>query len=160
MARVKKTTKAAAPAVETKVEAVETPVVETKAETVETPVVEATTEVEETKEVKKAAAKKTTAKKAAAKEEVKAEAVETPVEETTEVKKTTTKKATLKTTVTLQFAEKSYTEEDLTAIAKDVWTYDLNREVAELKTVELYVKPEEGLCYYVFNGDVAGSFVI
>ena len=148
MARAKKTTKAAAPAVETKVEAVETPVVET------------TTEVEETKEVKKAAAKKTTAKKAAVKEEVKAEAVETPVEETKEVKKATTKKAALKTTVTLQFAEKSYTEEDLTAIAKDVWTYDLNKEVAELKTVELYVKPEEGLCYYVFNGDVTGSFGI
>ena len=132
MARTtKKTTKAAAPVAETKVEAVET--------VVETP-------VEEVKEVKKAPAKRTSTKKAAVKEEVK-------VEETA-------KETVLKANVTLQFADKSYTEESLTAIAKDVWTFDLNKDVAELKTVELYVKPEEGLCYYVFNGDVTGSFVI
>ena len=103
-------------------------------------------------EAKKAPAKKAAAKKAEA--EVKEEAKKAPA------KKATTKKAALTTTVTLQFADKSYTEESLTAIAKDVWTYDLNQDVAELKTVELYVKPEEGLCYYVFNGDVTGNFVI
>ena len=81
-------------------------------------------------------------------------------EEKAPAKKTTTKKATLKANVTLQFAEKSYTEESLVAIAKDVWTYDLNEKATALKTVELYVKPEEGLCYYVFNGDITGSFVI
>ena len=74
--------------------------------------------------------------------------------------KKTTKKAAVKANVTLQFAEKSYTEETLVNIAKDVWTYDLNEKEASLKTVELYVKPEEGLCYYVFNGDITGSFVI
>ena len=95
--------------------------------------------------------------------------VETPVVEEeakkapakkTAAKKATTKKAALTTTVTLQFADKSYTEESLTAIAKDVWKYDLNQEEADLTTVELYVKPEEGLCYYVFNGEITGSFVI
>ena len=107
--------------------------------------------VEEVKEeVKKAPAKKATTKKAAAKEEVKAE----------EPAKKTTKKATLKTNVTLQFAEKSYTEESLVTIAKDVWKFDLKQKATDLKSVELYVKPEEGLCYYVFNGDVTGSFVI
>ena len=70
------------------------------------------------------------------------------------------KKVALKTAVTLQFAEKSYTEESLVSIAKDVWKFDLNQNDADLKSVELYVKPEEGLCYYVFNGDVTGSFVI
>ena len=144
MARTtKKTTKATktvkAPVVETKVEAVVAE--EVKAEVVETPVVEEVkTEVVETPAVEEEA-KKAPAKKAAA-------------------KKATTKKAALTTTVTLQFADKSYTEESLTAIAKDVWKYDLNQEDADLKTVELYVKPEEGLCYYVFNGDVTGSFVI
>lgn len=133
MARTaKKTTKAATPVVETKVEAV----AEVKEEV--TPVAE--------EEVKKAPAKKAATKKAAVKEEVK---VEEPA-----------KKAAVKANVTLQFAEKSYTEESLVAIAKDVWTYDLNQDDADLKTVELYVKPEESLCYYVFNGDVTGSFVI
>ena len=148
MAR-KKTTKAAkkveavvvkeTPVVEETVVVEETPVAEETVVVEEAPVVEETVAVEEAsvaeEEVKKAPAKKAPAKKA-------------------------TKKATLTTTVTLQFAEKSYTEETLTAIAKDVWKYDLNQEDADLKTVELYVKPEEGLCYYVFNGDVTGSFVI
>ncbi|MBR4982521.1 MAG: hypothetical protein IKY94_08170 [Lachnospiraceae bacterium] len=138
---VKKTTKAVTPVAETKVEAV----VEVKEEVKATPVAE----VKE--EAKKAPAKKATTKKAVAKEEVKAEAT---------AKKAATKKTALKANVTLQFAEKSYTEESLVTIAKDVWTYDLNQKEADLKTVELYVKPEEGLCYYVFNGDVTGSFVI
>lgn len=138
---VKKTTKAVTPVAETKVEAV----VEVKEEVKATPVAE----VKE--EAKKAPAKKATTKKAAAKEEVKAEAP---------AKKAVAKKTALKANVTLQFAEKSYTEESLVTIAKDVWTYDLNQKETDLKTVELYVKPEEGLCYYVFNGDVTGSFVI
>ena len=111
-----------------------TPVVEKAVEVKEE--VKATPVVEEVKAEVKEEAKKAPAKKAAA------------------------KKAALTTTVTLQFADKSYTEESLTAIAKDVWTYDLNEKEADLKSVELYVKPEEGLCYYVFNGDVTGSFVI
>lgn len=135
---VKKTTKAATPVVETKVEAV--------AEVKEAPVAEAK------EEVKKAPAKKAATKKATVKEEVKAEE---PAK-----KATTTKKTALKATVTLQFAEKSYTEESLVTIAKDVWKFDLKQKATDLKSVELYVKPEEGLCYYVFNGDVTGSFVI
>ena len=120
-------------------------------ETVKEEVKEAVAEVKEEvkEEVKKAPAKKAATKKVEVAEEAKAP-----------VKKAATKKAEVKANVTLQFADKSYTEESLTAIAKDVWTYDLNEKEADLKTVELYVKPEEGLCYYVFNGDVTGSFVI
>ena len=137
MARtVKKTTK--------KEEVKTTPVVETKAEAV-AEVKEAVAEVKE--EVKKAPAKKAVAKK------------ET-VEEKAPAKKAVAKKEAVKASVTLQFAEKSYTEETLVNIAKDVWKFDLNQKEADLKTVELYVKPEESLCYYVFNGDVTGSFVI
>ena len=141
---VKKTTKAATPVVETKVEKA----VEVKEEVKATPVVEEV-KAEVKEEVKKAPAKKATAKK-----EVKEEAKKAPA------KKAAVKKAALTTTVTLQFAEKSYTEESLTAIAKDVWKYDLEQKEADLNTVELYVKPEEGLCYYVFNGDITGNFVI
>jgi len=144
MARtVKKTTK--------KEEVKATPVVETKVEAVaEVKETEVAAEVKE--EVKKAPAKKTATKKAAVKEET--------VEEKAPAKKAVAKKETVKASVTLQFAEKSYTEETLVSIAKDVWKFDLNQKDADLKTVELYVKPEESLCYYVFNGDVTGSFVI
>ena len=144
---VKKTTKAATPVVETKVEKT----VEVKEEVKATPVVEEV-KAEVKEEVKKAPAKKAAEKKV--EKEVKEEAKKAPA------KKAAAKKTSLTTTVTLQFAEKSYTEESLTAIAKDVWKYDLEQKEADLKTVELYVKPEEGLCYYVFNGDITGNFVI
>lgn len=104
----------------------------------------------------KAAAKKTTAKKPA-------------------VKKTTTKKAAEKTeekpvtqraakkaaapVVHLQFSNKAYSIEDLQKIANDVWKFDLHNE-EDYTSLELYVKPEESVAYYVFNGDITGHFFI
>ncbi len=89
----------------------------------------------------KAAAKKPAAKKAAAKK---------PAAKATDVK----------VSVNVQFGGKSYTTEDLVKIAKDVWKYDLKQKAADFKSVELYVKPEDGMTYYVINGKEAGSFYI
>lgn len=79
-------------------------------------------------------------------------------------KKTTAKKAPVKKEVkvsmNVQFGGKSYTTEDLVKIAKDVWRYDLKQKAADFKSVELYVKPEDGMAYYVINGKEAGSFYI
>ena len=90
---------------------------------------------------KKATDKKTTAKKTAA-------------------KKSTAKKADLKTSVCVQFSGKSYSEEDLVKMARDVWKYDLKQKLGDLVSVELYVKPEENMVYYVMNKDFAGNFYI
>ena len=119
----------------------------------------ATTPVEapaaKTEEKKETAAKKPAAKKpgrkpgrkpAAAKKETAA--------------KTTTRKAAVKETVHVQFSGKTYTTEDLVKIAKDVWKYDLKKKVGDFKNVELYVKPEESVVYYVINGEEKGSFNI
>ena len=79
-------------------------------------------------------------------------------------KKTTTrktvKKADQKTSLHVQFSGKSYSEEDLVKMAQDVWKYDLKQKVRELASIELYVKPEENLVYYVMNDKFTGSFVI
>ena len=107
--------------------------------------VEAKKAVEEKKAVpaKKAAApKKETAKKAAP------------------AKKEATVKAATKVSVNLQFAGKEYKAEDFEKMAKDVWQYDLGKKAADLKSVDLYVKPEENKVYYVMNGDVTGDFDI
>lgn len=107
--------------------------------------VEAKKAVEEKKAVpaKKAAApKKETAKKAAP------------------AKKEATVKAATKVSVNLQFAGKEYKAEDFEKMAKDVWQYDLGNKAADLKSVDLYVKPEENKVYYVMNGDVTGDFDI
>ena len=137
----------------------------------------------EKKPVAKAVAKKAPAKKAEAPkaaETVVKEEVKKPVAKKTtakaEEKKPATKKAAAKTTATkkpaakkavkaevkmaIQFADKNYTAEDLTKIANDVWVYDYGKDAAELKDVQLYVKPEEGKVYYVFNNEIAGDFVI
>ncbi len=94
-------------------------------------------------------ATKTTAKKAAtsAAKKTTAKAVEQKVAET-------------RTTVSVQFSGKEYTTEELIKIAKDVWQYDLQKDPADIKEVELYVKPEESAAYYVINGDVTGSFAL
>ncbi len=103
-------------------------------------------------ETKKAAAKKTTTRKTTAKK--------TTAKKETAKKTTAAKKTAVKETVHVQFADKSYTAEDLVKIAKDVWKYDLHQKVGDFKSVELYVKPEESVVYYVINGEVQGSFGI
>jgi len=119
-----------------------TPVTETK----ETTKVELDNVVENEVKEKKAPAKKATEKKEPAKKET--------------AKKTTAKKAELKSSLNVQFDGKSYSEEDLMKIAKDVWEYDLKQKADDLNSVELYVKPEESLVYYVMNGEFTGSFSI
>lgn len=74
--------------------------------------------------------------------------------------KKTVKKAELKSAVYVQFAGKSYAQEDLIKIAKDVWKYDLKQKAGDLTSVELYVKPEESMVYYVMNKELTGSFYI
>lgn len=118
----------------------------------------ATTAQAEVKETKKATtAKKATAAKTTATK--KAEVKETAAK-TTAAKKTTTKAASKKVEVTVEFAGKAYSTEQLAKIAKDVWVYDLGRKATEFKAVEIYVKPEEHQAYYVINGDVTGSFAL
>ena len=76
------------------------------------------------------------------------------------VKKTPGKKAELKSSICVQFGGKSYSQDDLIKIARDVWKYDLKQKVGSLESVELYVKPEENMVYYVMNKEFTGSFYI
>ena len=103
--------------------------------------------------------KKTTAKKATATKAVAEKAVEVKETKKAPAKKATTAKAAVKKEeVTVEFAGKAYTTEQLVQIAKDVWKYDLGRKATEFKTVKIYVKPEENQAYYVVNDEVTGSF--
>ena len=146
MAPAKKTT------TKPEVKAVETAVKTTAPKTEEKEAVKEAVKPEEKKAVvsaAKAVAEKVvdnTNKKAAAKK--------------TAGRKTAAKKAELKSSVCIQFSGKSYSEEDLVKMAKDVWKFDLKQKLGELTSVELYVKPEENTVYYVMNKDFAGSFYI
>lgn len=78
----------------------------------------------------------------------------------TTVKKPTAKKAEMKSSVCVQFAGKSYSQEDLVKMARDVWKYDLKQKLGDLVSVELYVKTEENTVYYVMNKEFTGNFNI
>ncbi|GFI02803.1 MAG: hypothetical protein HFI44_07120 [Lachnospiraceae bacterium] len=109
-------------------------------------------------EVKEAA--KSEAKKLGRKPAVKKVAAKKETEKKAAVRKPAAKKAEVNETVNFQFNGKSYTPEDLVKSCKDVWKYDLNGKEEDIKSIELYVKPEENTTYYVINGDVTGSFFI
>ena len=115
--------------------------------------------VETPKVASKAVAPKKAAPKKAA-EPKKAEAKKAPAKKAAATKKTTTAKETVKAAVNFEFDGKSYTPEALVKIAKDVFTYDLGGKPSEFKTVDLYVKPEESMVYYVINGELTGNFLI
>ena len=142
--------KVEAPKAEVKKAAPTTPVkTETKTavkEAEKAPVAKAEVKAPVKAEVKKPAAKKETAKKETAKK--------------APAKKPAAKKAELKSEISVQFSGKSYSQEDLLKIAKDVWKYDLKQKAADLTSVELYVKPEESMVYYVMNKEITGSFYI
>ena len=120
------------------------------------------------KPVAKAAAEKTVAETTAKKTTAKTTETKTTAAKTTAAKKTTTRTAAAKTkkaaavkeNISIQFAGKEYTTEQLVKIAKDVWEFDLKKDPADFKEVQLYVKPEEAKAYYVINGTETGSFDI
>ena len=114
------------------------PVAEIKAEVVTETVAEAPVPAE--KPAKKPAAKKTPAKKTATK--------------TTAARKTvakTTKTATApKETVKVQFGGDEY---DFAEIKKTVEADYKGKVKGKIKTVEIYIKPEDKAVYYVINSD-------
>lgn len=111
-------------------------------------------------EVKETTKAETIKKEAVKKETVKKEAVKKETVKKETAKKAPAKKAELKSQLHIQFEGKSYSQEDLMKMAKDVWKYDLKQKVGDLASVELYVKPEENMVYYVMNKEFTGSFYI
>lgn len=94
------------------------------------------------------APRKTTAK---AVEEKAVKAADTAVET-----KKATRKPAVKSTVYVQFAGREITDKDIVAACKKVFT-DL-AEGEDLKTLEIYVKPEECAAYFVANGTASDNY--
>ena len=96
--------------------------------TVETKTAEAKTSEEKTAEK---ATKKTVAKKAAVKKELKVRAI-------------------------VEHDGKQVEEKEMIARVKKAWTKS-GRKVGEIKSMDLYIKPQESAIYYVINGVDTGS---
>lgn len=111
------------------------------------------------KTAKKATAKAAkTVKAAAEKVEKKAATVKADADAKKAATKTASaKKAALKENVYLQYFGKEISTADLTKQVKEIWTKQMKNKVADMKSVTLYLKPEENRVYYVINDDVTGS---
>ena len=120
--------------------------------------------VAEAKEAAPKTARKTTAKAAKAVkavEETVADAAVKVEKKAEEVKKATApKKTAVKETVYLQYLGKEINKDDLMKAVKEIWTKEMKNKVSDLKSVTLYIKPEENMAYYVINNDVTGSIAL
>lgn len=90
---------------------------------------------------KKTAAKKETAKKTTAKKTVKAE------------------KPAVTQNVYVQFAGLEISTADLTAKVTEEWVA-LGHRASSIKSLDLYVKPEDMAAYYVINGKESGKIAL
>ena len=56
----------------------------------------------------------------------------------------------------VQYNGKQVEEKEIVASVKKAWT-DAGNKVGDIKTMEVYVKPEEDAVYYVINGTESGK---
>lgn len=98
-------------------------------------------------EEKKAPVKKETAKKTLAKK--------TLAKKTTA--KNTTDKKDIKVKAIVEYYGKQVEEKDMIASVKKAWTKASGKKIGDIKTMDLYIKPEEGAVYYVVNGTDTGA---
>ena len=66
----------------------------------------------------------------------------------------------MKSTYNVEFAGNQIESKEVIKKKKKVWVDagNKNRKVKDLKTMDLYLKPEENAVYYVFNEEESGSF--
>ena len=105
-----------------------------------------------TKPVAKTETKKSVSKPAAKKPAAKAE----PKKAVKPVAKKTA--AETKQKVFVQFGGKSEEQSKLVARAVKIWTKEMKKKEADLSSLDLYVKPEEGTVYIVFNKKERSQF--
>ena len=114
-------------------------------------VVKETAAAEEAKTTR-TTAKKTTTKKAAAPK--KPAAAKKPAEKKAPAKAA---KKEAEQEMILQFGGREIKEKDLYERVQQIWIEGYGKKAEELKSLKVYVKPEEFTAYYVINDDVTGS---
>lgn len=66
------------------------------------------------------------------------------------------KEEIVKETIYLQFQGKEITNDAMVSMVKSAWK-ESGKNEKDIKTLDVYVKPEESQLYYVINGDVTGN---
>lgn len=73
----------------------------------------------------------------------------------TAAKKTTAKKD-IKVNTFVEYYGKQVGQKEIVASVKKAWTRS-GKKVGDIKSMDLYIKPEEGAVYYVVNGTDTGA---
>lgn len=69
------------------------------------------------------------------------------------VKKAPTKKAAIKEEFFLQFGGDEVSQADVIKKVKENWTKVQKKKIKDIKTISVYLQPENGCAYYVINGE-------
>ena len=125
-------------------------------------------ETKKTEAAKSVAATKTPVATTAAKEAPKkpavkkaaAPAAKKPATKKAPAKKAPAKAATaeIKTNIVLQYADKNVTFDTIVENAQNVCQYDMGKNPADIKKLDIYVKPEENTVYFVVNDKELGNY--
>lgn len=102
------------------------------------------------------AAKKATAEKTVEKKTAEKKAAEKKTAEKKPAAKKTTAKKEMKVNAVVEYYGKQVEEKEMIARVKKAWTKS-GRKVGDIKTMDLYIKPEEAAVYYVINGTDTGA---
>ena len=123
---------------------------------VKTTVAEETAEkvAEKAAEVKEAVKEKV----AEVKETTKAAKAETA--EKAEPKKTPGRKAAVKEEFVLEFAGKQITQEEIKKKVKENWTKVQKNKIKDIKTIKVFLQPENSCAYYTINDEGNDSYKI
>ena len=103
-------------------------------------------------EKKAVAPKKTTAAKTPAAEKTQA------AEKAAAAKKTPAKKAEPKATVVIEYGENQIVAKEVLDAATKA--YKANHRGVTIKTIEVYIQPENNVAYYVVNGEGSDDFKV
>lgn len=127
-----------------------------KVEVADVKMVETTGQEDSTEKKESDLEKKTPVRKTAAKKTTR-----TTVKKAA-TKKTPEPKTEAKEEIHIQFMGKDVSNEELVNRAKEIWSLETGKKVSTIKSLQLYVKTEESMVYFVVNDDPAhtGSFSI
>ena len=60
----------------------------------------------------------------------------------------------------LQYMGKEFSTADIMKQIRNIWTKELGRAPEELRSVNVYLKPEEFAAYYVINDEINGEIAL
>ena len=80
--------------------------------------------------------------------------------ETAEPKKTPGRKAAVKEEFVLEFAGKQITQEEIKKKVKENWTKVHKNKIKDIKTIKVFLQPENSCAYYTINDEGNDSYKI